>query len=195
MAFAAPLALAAGVIGAGVSTAGALEGGAATANAASYRAQVARNNEQIAIQNATYAEQAGQAKATVQGQKGAQVAGKLKAGQGASGVDVNSGSNVAVRAAQREASKLDTETVLNNSELEAYGYRTRATSEEAQAGLEDLTAKQAPIGAEIGAAGSLLSSASSLGFKWSTGGSGNPFSDGIKVPGFNPIAGVSGQVA
>lgn len=195
MAFAAPLALAAGVIGGGISAAGQLEAGAASANAASYRAQVAKNNADIAIQNATYAEQAGQAKGTVQSMKGAAIAGKIKAGQGASGVDVNSGSSVAVQAGQREAEKLDTETVLNNSQLEAYGYRTRATSETAQAGLEQLTAEQAPIGAEIGAAGSLLSSASSLGYKWSTGGSGNPFSDGITVPGFNPIRGASGQTA
>lgn len=193
MAFAAPLALAAGVIGGGISAAGQIEQGQATANAANYRAQVSKNNADIAIQNATYAEQAGQAKATTQGMKGALVAGKIKAGQGASGVDVNTGSNVAVQAGQREVSKLDTETVLNNSLLEAYGYRTRATSEESQAGLEQLTAEQAPIGAEIGAAGSLLSSASSLGYKWSAGGSGNPFSGGITVPGFNPIAGVSGQ--
>lgn len=195
MAFAAPLALAAGVIGGGISAAGQLEAGQAAANAATYRAQVAKNNADIALQNAAYAEKAGVAKATVQSLRGAQVAGKIKAGQGASGVDVNSGSSVAVQAGQREASKLDTETVLNNAQLEAYGYRTRATSEEAQAGLEELTAKQAPIGAEIGAAGSLLSTASSLGYKWSSGGSGNPFSDGIRVPGFNPIAGASGQTA
>ncbi len=194
MAFAAPLALAAGVIGGGISAAGQLEAGQATANAANYRAQVAKNNALIAEQNATYAEQAGQAKGTVQSLKGAQIAGKIKAGQGASGVDVNSGSSVAVQAAAREASKLDTETVLNNSQLEAYGYRTRATSEEATAGLEELTAKQAPIGAEIGAAGSLLSSASSLGYKWSTGGSGFG-GGGLTVPGFNPIRGASGQVA
>lgn len=193
MAFAAPLALVAGVIGGGITAAGQLEAGQATANAATYRAQVARNNTDISNQNAVYAEQAGQAKATAQAMKGAQVAGKIKAGQGASGVDVNSGSNVAVQAGQREVAKLDTETVLNNAQLEAYGYRTRATSDEAQAGLEQLTAEQAPVGAEIGAAGSLLSSASSLGYKWSTGGSGNPFSGGITVPGFNPIAGVSGQ--
>lgn len=172
MAFAAPLALAAGVIGGGISAVGQLEAGQATANAASYRAEVAKNNAAIALQNATYAEQSGSAKATVQGMKGAAIGGKIKAGQGASGVDVNSGSAVAVRAAQREASLLDTETVLNNSQLEAYGYRTRATSETATAGLEKMTAEQAPIGAAIGAAGSLLSSASSLGYKWSTGGSG-----------------------
>lgn len=193
MAFAAPLALIAGVVGAGVSAAGAVEGGQATANAANYQAQVSKNNADIAIQNAAYAEQAGVAKATAQGLKGAQVAGKIKTGQAAGNIDVNTGSALDVQAGQREASLLDTETVLNNSELEAYGYRSKAVSDTAQSQLETLTAEQAPIGADIGAAGSLLSSASSLGYKWSTGGGGNPFSGGITVPGFNPIAGVSGQ--
>lgn len=172
MAFAAPLALAAGVIGGGISAVGQLEGGAATANAANYSAAVASNNAIIAKQNADYAEKAGLVQAQTQGLKSRAVGGKIRAAQGASGVDVNSGSNVDVREAQREAGLLDTETVLNNADLAAYGYRNQATSFDAQSKLDKLTAEQAPIGAAIGAAGSLLSSASSLGFKWSTMGSG-----------------------
>lgn len=192
MAFAAPLALAAGVIGGGISAAGQLEQGQATANAANYQAAVSSNNAIIAKQNADYAEKAGLVQATTQGLKGRSVGGKIKAAQGASGVDVNSGSNVDVQQSQREAAQLDSETVLNNTELQAYGYRNQATSFDAQSKLDKLTAEQAPIGAAIGATGSLLSSASSLGFKWSTmGNSGG----GLTVPGFNPIAGASGSVA
>ena len=173
--------LIAGVAGGLTSAVGAITGGQATANAANYQAQVARNNATIEGQNATYAEEAGEAQATATALKGASTAGKLKAGQAASGVDVNTGSTVAVQSGQKEASQLDTETVLNNADLQAYGYRTAAVSDEATAGLEQLTAEEAPVGADIGAAGGLLSSASALGFKWQAAGGSNPFS------GSNPI--------
>jgi len=163
------LAAATGVAGAGISAVGAVEGGQATANAANYSAQVAKNNATVENQNAVYAEQAGNVAATTQGLKGAQVAGKIKAGQGASGVDVNTGSNKAVQVGQREVSKLDTETVVNNADLTAYGYRTKATSDTAQAGLDELTAAQAPVAGDLSAAGGLLSSASSLSSKWLQG--------------------------
>jgi len=167
MAFLAPLAAPLAIGGAGISAIGAIEQGQATANAASYSAQVARNNATVAEQNAQYSTEAGQARAEASSRKGAASLGKLKASQAASGVDVNSGSAVNVQESERETNKLDTETVLNNAELQAYGYRSQATSFNAQAGLKDEEAKQAPIGAGFAAAGGLLSSASSIGMKWS----------------------------
>jgi hypothetical protein len=171
MAVLAPLALAAGIAGAGISAAGAVEQGQATANAANYNAQVASNNATIATQNAAYATSAGQTQAATKSLQGAAAGGRIKAAQAASGIDVNSGSAVNVQQSQRETSKLDTETVLNNAELKAYGYRSNATGFQAQSGLETAEAEQAPIGADIGAAGGLLGSASSLGLKWSQAGS------------------------
>lgn len=179
-------ALIAGGVGAAVSAGGAIEQGQATANAANYRAQVATNNATIAKQNADYAIEAGQVAAETQGLKGAAAGGALKAHQGASGVDINSGSAVDVRTSQREAAKLDAETVMNNAELQAYGYNAKATGFEAESQLDRLTADQAPIGAEIGATGSLLSSASSLGFKWSGMGAGS---------GSGAFSGASGSAA
>lgn len=195
MAFAAPLALIAGIAGAGISAVGTVEGGAATANAANYQATVASNNAIVEKQNAVYAEQAGNVAATTQGLKGAQVAGKIKAGQAASNIDVNTGSAKEVQSGQREISKLDTETVVNNADLTAYGYRTKATSDTAEAGLDELKAEQAPEGADLAAAGGLLSSASALSGKWNSGGGGSGGYSGITIPGFNPIAGASGQSA
>ena len=68
--------------------------------------------------------------------KSAAASGRLKAGQAANGVDVNSGSAVAVQSGQRKAGLLDTATVANNAELQAYGYRSQAAGFNAQAGLE-----------------------------------------------------------
>lgn len=170
MAFAAPLALAAGIVGAGITAAGTLEAGSAASAAANYRAQVATNNAITARQNADYAEKAGSVAGTTQSLKGAQVAGKIRAGQAAGGIDVNTGSAAKVAAGQRTISNLDTATTLNNSELTAYGYRTKAVSEDAQAKLDKMAGDQAITGSELGAAGGLISSASSLGSKWLTGG-------------------------
>lgn len=166
MAFIAPLALAAGVAGSTISAVGTLEQGQATANAAKYQAQVAQNNAVIANQNADYSIAAGQAGAANTSRKGAAAVGKIKAAQAASGIDVNSGSAVNVQAGERATNKLDTETVLNNAELQAYGYRSQATGYEATAGLETYKAEQAPIAADFSAAGGFLSSASGVGEKW-----------------------------
>jgi hypothetical protein len=165
-------ALIAGVAGTAISAGGQLEQGQATANAANYSAQVAKNNSEIAEQNAAYAVAAGVRGAADSSLKGAAKMGRLKASQAASGIDVNSGSAAEVQQSERELNKLDSETVLNNAELQAYGYRAQATGFRASSDLSKLTAEQAPIGAAIGAAGSTLSSASSLGFRWKTMGSG-----------------------
>lgn len=171
-------ALIAGVAGSAVSAGGQLVGGAAAQNAANYRAQVASNNAQIAEQNADYAIAAGQQKASTESLKGAAIGGKIKAAQAASGVDVNTGSPVAVQESQREGAKLDAETVLANAEMQAYGYRSQATSFKAESVLDKAGGDAAMTGAMIGATGSLLSSASGLGFKWSkAGGMGATGSD------------------
>lgn len=174
MTFAAPAALGLGALGAGVSAFGSIEQGQATANAANYQAQVSANNATIANQNANYATEAGQAQAGAQSLKGAATAGRIKTAQAASGIDVNTGSAANVQVSQREQSNVDSATMLNNAELQAYGYRSQATGFEAQEGLEKTEAEQAPIGADLSAAGGLLGSASGLGFKWSQFGNKQP---------------------
>lgn len=169
---AAAVAAYAGVASAVVGVAGIVASGEAQSNAANYQAQVARNNAITEKQNADYAIAAGTQKAQTESLKGAAAGGRLKAAQAANGIDVNSGSAVDVQAGQRAASTLDTLNVSNESLLAAYGYRTAATNEEAKAGLEDAAADQAITGAALGATGTLLGDASSLGFKWS--GSQNP---------------------
>ena len=142
--------------GAGISAYGQVEQGKATANAANYSSQVAANNATIANQNAAYATAAGETNAAATSLKGRAQSGKIKATQAASGIDVNTGSAVDVQEGNRETNKLDTETVLNNAELQAYGYRSAATGYTAQSQLDTATAEQAPIGADIGAAGGIL---------------------------------------
>jgi hypothetical protein len=166
----------------------------AAGEAAAYQAQVARNNAVIAGYNATEAEQAGENQAYVTSQQAAAQGGRIKASQAANNIDVNTGSAVKVQQGARQAGQLNTETVLNNAELQAYGYRAQGTAYTEQAGLEQMEANEAPIaaglataggeyaaaGAEEGAVGSLLSSASGIGFKIS---GLNPLSSTSSSPG------------
>ncbi len=173
---AAPVLAGLGIAGAGISAIGTISGGIANRNAASYQAAIANNNKIIAEQNAVRAEQAGNVQAEATSRKGAaQVAG-IKVGQAASGLNVNKGTPVEVQAGQRETNQLDTETVLNNAQLHAYGYRTQATNFEAESKLDKAKADAAVPASVLSAGGGLLSSASSIGMKWngpSSAGSGD----------------------
>jgi hypothetical protein len=97
---------------------------------------VTQNNAIVANQNAQYASEAGLAQAAATSLKGASQAGKVKTAQAASGIDVNTRSAVNVQASERETNVLSSETVLNNAELQYYGYRAAAPGYERQAGLE-----------------------------------------------------------
>jgi hypothetical protein len=165
MSFLAPIAAIAGA-------AGSIFSGLATGEAASYQAQVADMNAKIAQQNASRAIQAGQAKVYAEGQKNAAQSGQIKAALAANGVDVNSGSALATEVGQRETGELDTQTAMNNAELEAYGYKTQASGFQAQANLDTAEAEEAPVAGVLNAGGGLLANASSISNKW-----GSPLSN------------------
>lgn len=159
--------LASGAIGAVTSTVGAINSANAQGAAAAYSAQVAKNNATIAGQNAEEATQAGEAKAESQGLQNRAKLAAIVTGQAASGTDVNSGSNKQVAESQSELNQLDSDTTINNAALQAYGYRSQATSFQAQSALDTSTADQASEAAALGGASSLFSSASNLGFNTS----------------------------
>lgn len=166
-----------GILGTGVSVIGSLVKGMSASDAMNYQAQVAQNNATIARQNAAYSIQAGQAQAEKSSLRGAANLASIRATQAAGGVDVNSGSAVEVQASQRQVNKLDTDTTMNNAQLQAYGYRSQETGYEAQAKLDRSSAGNAIIGAGFEAGGTLLGNASSLSFKWGdkTGGGNESF--------------------
>ena len=153
-------------VGTAASVYGQVQAGQAQAADAKYQGQIAANNATIAQQNAQRASAAGQAQATATSLKSAATMGRIRAAEAASGVDVNTGSASDVQESQREVGQLDTLTAENNALLNAYGYKVAATSDTAQSTIDSATATQATTGADIGAAGTLLGNASSLGFKW-----------------------------
>jgi hypothetical protein len=152
--------------GAAISAVGAISAGDAQGAASAYQAQVAKNNATISTQQANYASAAGQEQATIAGLQSAAQGGTVKASQAANNIDVNSGSAVKVQESQRIAGSLNEQQAVNTATQQVYGYRAMAMSDTAQSQLDTMEAEQAPIAGDLSAAGGLLGSASSLGFKW-----------------------------
>lgn len=154
---------AAGVAGAGITAFGSYESGQANSKAEAYQAQVAANNAAIAQQNARLDIQAGETAATNKGLQTRSKVGSEKASQGASGIDVNTGSAADVRTGTEELGQLDALTIRSNAAKQAYGQMVTATSDTAQNELLTSESSQSAEAGEIGAAGSLLSGVSSVG--------------------------------
>jgi hypothetical protein len=151
------------LVGSVVNASGQQEQAQAQSEAAAYQAQVAQNNAAIAQQNAKLDIQAGETAAVNQGLKTRAAVGTARANQGASGVDPNTGSASAVQAGQQEIGYLDALTLRSDAAKKAYGQEVAATSDTAQAGLEELEAGQAQEAGTIGEVGTLLSGASTVG--------------------------------
>jgi hypothetical protein len=145
---------------------GAQQSAGASAAASSYQAQVARNNQIIAENNAQYAAQSGAVRGQTQDFKNAAVEGRIAAEQGASGIDFDSPSSAAVRSSTKQLGRYDTETLYNNALLNVYGAQSQATGFGAQAGLDEFQARNAKSAGLIQGLGSLLSGASSFASKW-----------------------------
>lgn len=167
----------AGIAGAGVSAFGAYEGGQAQSQASMYQAQVAANNAAIARQNAEMETQSGEIAANNYAMRTRAVVGSTKANQAASGVDVDTGSNVNVRAAESELGALDALTIRSNAARQAYGYEVAATSDMAESQLLESESKQAKTAGTLSALGSFLGGVGSVGGKyaaWQNVGGVNP---------------------
>jgi hypothetical protein len=178
MGFAAPVLAVAGIAGAGLNALGAYNSNEAASQSAAYQAQVARNNAVIAGENVGWTAASGAAKEAALGMKTAAAVGKMKATQGASGVDVNTGSSANVRASAAEFGALDQMTSRSNTAREAYGYEVQATGDVAQAQLLETESTNYANAAPISALGTFLSGASSVGGKWSSWGASSPSGPG-----------------
>jgi hypothetical protein len=154
------------VIGGAVNMFGQMQQAKAQEGAANYQAQVARNNQTIAEQNAAYSRQAGAVEAEQQSQRTAKLVGAEIAGQGASGIDPTTGSPAEVVRGTREMGRLDTLNLVQNAELRARGFNIEASNQGANAGLLTQQASNAQTAGMFGAAGSLLTAGSSVADKW-----------------------------
>jgi nucleotide-binding universal stress UspA family protein len=131
----------------------------AASASADYQAQVARNNQIIANNQASYARAAAEVTAQDQGQKDAAQLGKAKALAGASGLDSGSGSFQDVQEGNYEMSSLNQLRIRNDADVKAYGYKIQGMNAENDAKLAELKG-------DYGVASSLITGINSVSDKW-----------------------------
>jgi len=138
----------------------------AQAKAARYQAEIARANSQAAAERADYTRQKGVNDASTQDTKTRALIGSQLAAQGASGLDVNSGSPLDIRSSSASLGRLDTLTVRHNAELQGQEYDQMAKNQTYQATSLENQGSSAKLAGYVGAAGSLLGTAASVSDKW-----------------------------
>lgn len=150
-------------------TAGALFSGGAQSSYYNYRAGISQLNAMIDLQNANYAKQAGEIKATQYGMAAQQRMGQIKAAQASSGIDVNSGSAVDVRKSQDVVSHMDQDMIRSNAAKVAYDYTNAAMGHMAEASANQSAAAMAKKAGYLNAASSIIGTAGSVAGKWYQG--------------------------
>jgi hypothetical protein len=139
-----------------LSAIGSITQGQAASRAAAYNAQVAANNAKIATQNANYAGAEGEAQVGIQNQRTRALVGSELAQQGASGINVHSGSDVDVRSSAAATGELSALTIRSEAAKRAYGYQTQAASDTGQEALDKSQSSSDATAGYINAGSTLL---------------------------------------
>jgi len=161
--------LAAPLLGGVVGAVGSIFGGEANASMYGYQASVARLNAQIAHQNAAYELALGESQAQQQGMKTRGVISQTRAMQGASGLDVNTGTSAEVRKSELQLGQFDQAVIRNNAARRAYGQEVIGFQEEAQARLYESAASTSRTAGLLGGFTSILGGVGSFSSKWMQG--------------------------
>lgn len=139
------------------------------AEAYKYQASMAMNNAAIAKQNEKYSFDVGEQQAEKQGIAGAAQAGAIKAGQAASGVDVNAGSAKEVQTSQHLVSQMDLGTIREKAAKTAYDFSVQATNYENQAKGFNKAAENSRTEGRLNAISSFIGLSGSVSSKWMQG--------------------------
>lgn len=175
-----------------INAAGALRAGGAQSQMLQYQAGIAQLNKQIALQNRDYALATGETEAVRYGMAARSRMGAIRAGEGASGIDIGSGSKAAVQEGQQLVTGIDMDQIRKNAARRAYGFEVEATTDETQAQLYTKASADAASAGRIKALGSLISGSASVADKWLQGGSVGLFNRG-SGSGTNPSTSVTPQ--
>src|SRR5712664_656746 len=152
-----------------ISAGSAAYGGMASAAAYNYQAGVAQMNAQIAKQNAAYEGALGEVQAQAQGMKTRAVISQTRATQGASGLDVNTGSAASVRESEFQLGGYDQQIIRSNAARRAYGFEVEAAGDIAQAGAYRAAGANSMTAGLLGAFTSILGGGGSFASKWQQG--------------------------
>lgn len=150
------IATTAGLAGTAITALGAVNQGQSQAAAAKYNAQVASNNAQVATQNSQFAGAEGEQNVNAQGMKNRAQMGALVANEGASGVDVDSGSSLQTRESQAQTGMLNELNIRSQAVRQAYGFQTQAVSDLGQESLDKAQSKNDSTAGYVNAGGDVL---------------------------------------
>jgi len=126
---------------------------------ADYNAQVAKNNQIIANQNASIALQQGQQQEENKRIQTGEMLGAITSGEAASGVNPNEGSALNVRSSAAETGEIDAETIRYNAGITARNLQYQGAMYGSQAQRDTSEGM-------YGAMSSILGGASSVSNKW-----------------------------
>lgn len=170
---------------------GSIQSGNAAAAASTYKAGVAQLNKQINLTNANWALESGDVKGMEAGLEAGQKISETKAVQSASGFDVTTGTNQAVRDTQTKAAQFDQNVISWDASKTAWGFESKAETDTAEANLDTMAASTQKTAGEIGAVSSFLGGATSVAAKWTQGNSIGMFSNsGSSTPGPGFVSGL-----
>jgi alkanesulfonate monooxygenase SsuD/methylene tetrahydromethanopterin reductase-like flavin-dependent oxidoreductase (luciferase family) len=131
-----------------------------------YQAAVAKNNQILAGRYADLSTERGNIQSELSNYKTRQALGTARAGFAAQGVDVNSGSPLAVRQSIAEVGELDSQIIRQKAAEEAFGYKVKGGDFAAEAELDKMKASNAETAGAFNVASSILGTASSVSGKW-----------------------------
>lgn len=160
------ISIGASAAGAGVNAFGSYQAGKSSRNMYNYQAAVADMNKKVADQNAAYETSVGEAQAAQKGLETQSKMGQARAAGGASGLDVNTGSKLAVQDSIQTVGEYDQAVIRANSARKAYGYEVEAAQDTAQGQIYRMAGEDSYKAGEIKAASSILGGASSVSSKW-----------------------------
>lgn len=135
---------------------GAIQSSRAASASAGYNAQVAANNAQIATQNANFAGAEGERNVEASQAKTRAALASTLATQGASGVDVNSGSSVDVRASEAKLGMLNSLNIRSEAAKQAYGFQSQSANYTGQSALDKSQKVSDEIGGYLNAGSTIL---------------------------------------
>lgn len=160
------ISIGASAVGSTIAAGSAIYGGFASKSMYDYKAQVATMNKQIAERNADYAIAVGEVNAQRKGMETRARIGQTEAAQGASGLEVGSGTNAAVVESEKALGSFDEMTIRAGAQRESAGFKTQAMNFEAEAQSDKTAGKYAEVEGFTKAAGSIVGGASSVSDKW-----------------------------
>lgn len=143
------------------------------ANAARYQSEVARQNQQLAEQEASAKRRQGYEEMTTRRQQVARLIGEQRAAAGASGAAVDIGSNLDLQADTAAQGEIDAINLYNRgldsayqSQIQAWNFSEQARMQSANASAYESQASNIGGNAWTGAAGSALGGIASMGSTW-----------------------------